>query len=265
MKALLHSLFDPAVNPQSPLLGATVLDAGTSVAPAPLEVVFIDSRVTHSELLLLDLPANARVFTLEASEDGLAQIDIALEQLAAEGSAPVAAIHLVSHGSSGHAILGATHLTAENLADHADLLAKIGTQVAADADFLFYGCSVGAGERGTAFVDAFAAHTGMDVAASNDATGSAYLGGDWNLEVIRGTVSGTSPTTTTFTPSALSPAGVVADQFKGRIIVFDNDTTTAALRGQATDITANTGAALPLFTFTSLTTAPSAGDTFSIL
>jgi hypothetical protein len=83
--------------------------------------------------------------------------------------------------------------------------------------------------------------------------------------VVRGTVSGTSPTTTTFTSSALSPAGVAADQFKGRIIVFDNDTTTTALRGQATDITASSAAANPLFTFTALTTAPQSGDTFSIL
>jgi hypothetical protein len=83
--------------------------------------------------------------------------------------------------------------------------------------------------------------------------------------VIRGTVSGTSPSTTSFTPSALSPAGVAADQFKGRIIIFDNDTATTALRGQATDITANTAASLPVLTYTALTTAPSSGDTFSIV
>jgi hypothetical protein len=83
--------------------------------------------------------------------------------------------------------------------------------------------------------------------------------------VIRGTVSGTSPTTTTFTASALSPAGVDADQFKGRIIIFDNATTTTALRGQATDITASSAAGLPLFTFSALTAAPQSGDTFSIV
>lgn len=82
--------------------------------------------------------------------------------------------------------------------------------------------------------------------------------------VIRGTSAG-SATTTTMTPSALSPAGVDADQFKGRILVFDNDTTTLALRGQATDITASTAASLPLLTFTALTAAPASGDTFSIL
>jgi hypothetical protein len=84
--------------------------------------------------------------------------------------------------------------------------------------------------------------------------------------VVRGTVgSATTPSTTQFTPSALSPAGAAADQFKGRILIFDNDTTTTALRGQATDITASSNAGTPLFTFTALTTAPSSGDTFSIV
>jgi hypothetical protein len=98
-------------------------------------------------------------------------------------------------------------------------------------------------------------------------TGLALRAADLRGErtVIRGTVSGTSPTTTSFTASALTPAGVDADQFKGRIIVFDNDTTTTALRGQATDITASSAAALPLFTFSALTQAPQAGDTFSVV
>lgn len=82
--------------------------------------------------------------------------------------------------------------------------------------------------------------------------------------VVRGT-SDVGATTTTMTVSALSPSGTATDQFKGRIIIFDAATTTAALRGQATDITANTAAALPAFTFTALTTAPSSGDTFTIV
>lgn len=82
--------------------------------------------------------------------------------------------------------------------------------------------------------------------------------------VIRGTCA-SGATTTTMTPSSLSPNGTDADQFKGRILIFDNSTSTAALRGQATDITANTAASLPLLTFTALTTAPASGDTFSIV
>lgn len=79
-----------------------------------------------------------------------------------------------------------------------------------------------------------------------------------------GTVGGGS-TTTSIVSSSLTPAGSVLSQFKGRTIVFDRNTTTAALRGQATDITASTAAAAPTFTVTALTTAPVSGDTFSIV
>jgi hypothetical protein len=82
--------------------------------------------------------------------------------------------------------------------------------------------------------------------------------------VIFGTVGATAPATTSFTPSAVWPAGSAANQWLGRILVFENDTTTAALRGQATDITAATAAALPLLTFTALTNAPVSGDTFRV-
>lgn len=78
-----------------------------------------------------------------------------------------------------------------------------------------------------------------------------------------GTV-GPGATTTSFTPTKLQPAGNNANQFRGRIIVFDNDTITPGLRGQATDITASSADALSVFTFTELTTVPSDGDTFKI-
>lgn len=82
--------------------------------------------------------------------------------------------------------------------------------------------------------------------------------------VIRGTVdSGAS--TTSIPTSAFSPAGASADQFKGRIVVFDNDTATAALRGEATDITASSNSATPTLTVTALSATPAAGDSFSVL
>ena len=81
--------------------------------------------------------------------------------------------------------------------------------------------------------------------------------------VARCTV-GSASSTTSIVTSACSPSGAAADQFKGRIVVFDAATTTAALRGQATDITASSNSATPTLTVTALTTAPASGDTFSI-
>lgn len=80
--------------------------------------------------------------------------------------------------------------------------------------------------------------------------------------MVMGTVGAASSTTSVVT-SSLAPAAAVADQFKGRIVIFDEDTTTVNLRGQATDITANTAGGV--LTVTALTTAPVSGDTFVIV
>jgi len=73
---------------------------------------------------------------------------------------------------------------------------------------------------------------------------------------------GAASSTTSIVTSSLDPAANVTDQFKGRIITFDRASTTVALRGQATDITASTAAGV--LTVTALTTAPVSGDTFVI-
>jgi len=73
---------------------------------------------------------------------------------------------------------------------------------------------------------------------------------------------GSGSTTTSIVTSAMNPAASVTDQFKGKIVSFDDATTTAALRGQSTDITASS--ATGVLTVTALTTAPVSGDTFTV-
>src|SRR6185436_3713628 len=69
---------------------------------------------------------------------------------------------------------------------------------------------------------------------------------------------GTGSTTTNIIPGSVVPAASVADQFKGRIITFDENTSTSALRGQASDITSS-GAGGTLVV-TALTSSPASGD-----
>ena len=99
-------------------------------------------------------------------------------------------------------------------------------------------------------------------AINGDATAAANLA-KTTRAIGRGTVDA-GASTTSIPTSAFTPAGGATDQFKGRIITFDADTTTAALRGQATDITASSNAAAPTFTVTALTSTPASGDTFSV-
>lgn len=78
--------------------------------------------------------------------------------------------------------------------------------------------------------------------------------------IVLGTASGTHTTTTMQTDISVD----VDDKYNGRVVIFRSNTTTAALRGQATNITTTTASTNQL-TFTALTTAPSDGDTFCIV
>lgn len=100
---------------------------------------------------------------------------------------------------------------------------------------------------------------GSSTAAENMAIAS--------IDVGRGQCAAGGTTTTIPTSVwTIGGAGNAADQFVGRVILFDYDTATPSLQGQAAVITANTAGATPEFTVanTALTTAPAAGDTFSV-
>lgn len=81
--------------------------------------------------------------------------------------------------------------------------------------------------------------------------------------IVEGTV-GSGSTTTSIVCSDVEPDAGAADSWRGLILKFADDTTTAALRGQGSDITASTSGATPTLTVTALTTAPVSGDRFVI-
>ncbi len=108
------------------------------------------------------------------------------------------------------------------------------------------------------------ASANLDTQLGDIATDAAAADVRGERTVCRGTVT-TGASTTSIPTSALTPAGAAADQFKGRIIIFDIDTTTAALRGQATEITASSNSSTPTFTVIALTSTPASGDTFTIV
>ncbi|MEK7722250.1 MAG: DUF4347 domain-containing protein, partial [Elusimicrobiota bacterium] len=146
-------------------------------------VLFIDSGVADYQTLIDGAKPGTEVHMLDAGQDGLAQMTQTLN-----GRHGIDAIHIISHGAAGKLLIGSTPLTRANLQDYSAELAAIGNALAPDGDILLYGCHVGAGARGIAFVAALADATGANVAASRNPTGAAALGGDWQLEIHAGTV-----------------------------------------------------------------------------
>ncbi|MCJ1886616.1 DUF4347 domain-containing protein [Pseudomonas sp. LA21] len=147
------------------------------------EVVFVDSNVRDYQQLVSGLKPGTEVVVLDANKDGLKQMADYLD-----GRSGVDAIHVLSHGDVGKVQLGNNWLASADLAARSELLNAIGQSLDKDGDILLYGCQVGAGGEGLAFIDNLAAATQADVSASSDATGATAKGGNWALEVQQGVI-----------------------------------------------------------------------------
>lgn len=160
----------------------------TGTANNRQEIVFVDGQVQDYQQLLAGIKPGTEVVVLDPKGDGLKQISDYLS-----GRSGIDAIHIVSHGLPGQVTLGSLTLDKAGLDARATDLAQIGQSLDVDGDILFYGCDVGSGAAGQAFVNQIAQLTGADVAASNDATGSTSQGGDWTLEVTSGSIEAVTP------------------------------------------------------------------------
>ena len=153
------------------------------------EVIFVDRRVPEYEALVAELLADrdANIEFIDSDEDGVLQITQALQ-----GYDHIEAIHIISHGSEGEVALGNNTLSSDNISQYADELAGWADALTEDADLLFYGCDLAGNQEGQQFIETISAMTGADVAASDDLTGAAELGADWDLEVEVGQIDTTS-------------------------------------------------------------------------
>ncbi|GAB5442642.1 MAG: hypothetical protein Fues2KO_29910 [Fuerstiella sp.] len=170
--------------------GENVTGAEQAVTQAAsLEVVVVDESIDDVEQLLADLqqqsegPRRFEVFTLDSHRDGVEQISEIVSRFD-----QIDALHIVTHGTDGAVRLGNLLLTADNLSGYAGEFASWGRAMSTEADVLFYGCELAESDSGRELMQSIAVITGADVAASDDDTGHADLGGDWNLEFIVGQV-----------------------------------------------------------------------------
>jgi len=146
------------------------------------DVFFIDA---FPDLFTLTsaLPADAEIHFIDATQDGLEQIALTIQD-----KSGIDAIHIFSHGSAGELSIGSETLSNYNINSYAATLSQIGSALSPLGDILLYGCNVASGDEGRAFVESVVRLTQADVVASDNVTGSAALGGDWELEVESGVI-----------------------------------------------------------------------------
>ncbi len=160
----------------------------SSLSSTIQNLLVIDRQVIDWQSLAAGAGADTAVLILDSGTDGLTQISDYLSNASASGLLLLQSIQIISHGSAGSLQLGSSRISSSNLGLYTKQLAKIGSSLTDTGDILLYGCNVAAGQVGLDFINQFAALTNADVAASNDITGSAALGGNWWLEASTGSI-----------------------------------------------------------------------------
>jgi Ca2+-binding RTX toxin-like protein len=139
-------------------------------------LVLIDTSVENYQSLVEGVIPGVEVIILDPTQDGIEQITAAVIRHGAT------ALHLVSHGSPGCLYLGSTQLSLDTLDRYLPQLQQWGNL----SSLVLYGCNVAAGDAGEEFIDRLHRLTGAEISASRSRTGSAHLGGNWQLEVNTG-------------------------------------------------------------------------------
>ena len=165
----------------------------TSIASAAevisQEIVFIDTGVEDYQTLVDDIlnnsdtSRNIEVVLLNSNENGIDVISSTLQD-----RNDLDAIHIISHSDDGTVQRGTTSLNADTLADNNLAIALWANSFDEAGDILIYGCNLAETEVGESLIGNLAELILADVAASDDLTGHASLGGDWVLEYSQGQI-----------------------------------------------------------------------------
>jgi hypothetical protein len=149
-------------------------------------IAFIDAAVPNCQTLIDGILPEIQLIKLESNRNAIEQISAALQK------GKYSVIHIISHGKSGCLQLGNVELNLEKLSDRASdftlAVKEWGRSLTPQAEILIYGCNVGKGNIGKAFIKNLSQLTGASVATSENLTGCQALGGDWKLTAIAGKI-----------------------------------------------------------------------------
>ncbi|MEM9089812.1 MAG: DUF4347 domain-containing protein, partial [Cyanobacteria bacterium P01_F01_bin.53] len=157
--------------------------SGTSPSSKPRSIAFVDNGISDADSLIEGLSEH-HVIQLPAEANGIEAITQALSKYQ-----NLESIHILSHGENSSLQLGNATLSQAFLNEYQNDLESWGEALNDTGDLLFYGCNFAATAESVEFVEHISHVTQADVAASNDTTGHANGGGDWDLEVTTGEIS----------------------------------------------------------------------------
>ena len=142
------------------------------------EFAFVDPAVQDLDVLLEGLRPQIAVYILSAAEPAPRQMARVLAR-----HHGIDVLHVIAHGQPGEVSFAGGVLSLENLDDHREDLSRIGSALSADGEIRLWVCDAAGGDKGAAFMGAFARHAGVPTAASTGRVGAAAHGGSWTLDV----------------------------------------------------------------------------------
>ncbi|NEO86142.1 MAG: DUF4347 domain-containing protein [Spirulina sp. SIO3F2] len=197
----------------------------------------IDAHADNAQDLLFGGAAGTIATIVQDTENGIEVVSETLSRI----ETPLDGMSITAEGNEGNFWLGNTWITHETIADYQDQLRQWSSSFKASADLLLYSCFTALGETGEALLASLATGTGLDVAASVNATGSVNQGGDWVLERSTGSIETQNP----FTETTLA-------NWDGKLATFTvNAATQAAL--EAAIVAANGAAGADEIRFSGVT------------
>jgi len=181
MKTILRSLFLLTAIIWLPLMN--IAKAGAQELQAGNEIVIIDPDLQDGNTLINALKPGTKWFFLDRSQQLVPFVSDILSRYA-----PVKSLHLVTHGMPGAIFTTGTFLNNEITEEEQAEIKRWKKNFSSDGSILLYGCEAGKGPEGKAFCVNLSEISGLNVSASTDKTGSATLGGDWDLELSTGSI-----------------------------------------------------------------------------
>ena len=148
-------------------------------------VYVIDTSISNYQDIhdRLSQDSSATIILIDPDESGLDRISTELSLL---GS--IDELHIFSHGEGDGFRLGDDLVSAENAASHEEAFKAWNSFLSEDADLLLYGCNLATSDAGKSLMFTLADYTGADVASSDNLTGHADFGADWDLEFKTGAI-----------------------------------------------------------------------------
>ncbi|MFM9266143.1 DUF4347 domain-containing protein [Tychonema sp. BBK16] len=156
----------------------------TAEAKPKSDLVIVDSKVDNYQELVSGVKAGFEVIAIDQVGNAIEQITEILN-----GRNNINSIHIVSHGQEAALKLGRAELNIHNLETYSSQLQQWGKALSESGSILLYGCNIATGESGIKFIQKLSEIIGANIAASNNLTGNAALGGDWELEITTGLIN----------------------------------------------------------------------------